>query len=129
MGAWLERHFAWNGRTSRDGYRRWLPLIIAVEIASFWGVAAYGRRGVINVADFGWWGLLLLAIWLPYAICWNLLTARRLRTAGITRRWLLIPVFVQAPIGDSLFTVGTAAIVILIVVAALADDAEPVTIA
>jgi len=128
MGAWLADHFAWNGRTSRDEYRRWLPLIIAAEIASFWGVAEYGRRGAIHVNDFGWWGLIPFTILLAYSVGWTLLTARRLQTAGITRRWLLFPVFVHVPIGDSLFTVGTAMAVFLIVVAALAPDTDTVKI-
>ena len=129
MVTWLTHHFAWNGRTSREEYRRWLPLIVAAQIALFWGVAEYGRRGQIDVGDFGLWGLTLFAIWLLYSVGWVLLTARRLRTAGITRRWLLLPILVQVPIGDSLFTVGTATTVFLIVVAALAPDADTVAVA
>ena len=129
MVTWLTHRFAWNGRTSRDEYRRWLPLIVAAQIAFFWGIGEYGRRGQIDVGDFGLWGLTLFAIWLLYSVGWVLLTARRLRTAGITRRWLLLPILFQVPIGDSLFTVGTAATVFLIVVAALAPDADTVAVA
>lgn len=92
MGAWIERHFAWHGYTSRAEYRHWLLLIIAVDAILFIGLAPFARRGTVHFDDFGWPGILLFAILIAYSIGWLCLTARRLRSANISRAWLIFTV-------------------------------------
>jgi len=127
MVAWLADHFDWNGRTSRDEYRRWLPLITAVEIALLWSLMAFGRNGRLHFEDFGPLGATLLLLGIFYMIGWTLLTARRLRSAGITRRWLLFALFVNIPIAGTFVTASLVITLILIAVAALAPDRDTAT--
>lgn len=124
MLAWLADHFDWKGRTSRDEYRRWLPLILFAEIALIWGIAVFGRMGRLHFEDFGPWGAGLLAIGLLYNVGWTLLTARRLRAAGMTRRWLLFALFINIPIAGSFVTISMIITLILTAVAALAHDRD-----
>ena len=127
MVAWLADHFDWNGRTSRDEYRRWLPLIIAFELALLWSLAAFGRNGRLHFEDFGPWGAALFLLGVLYMIGWTLLTARRRRSAGITRRWLLLALFVNIPIADTFVTISLVVTLILIAVATLAPDRDTIT--
>ncbi len=129
MVAWLADHFDWNGKTSRNEYRRWLPLIIAVEILLIGSLIAFGRNGRLHFEDFGPLGATLLLVGLLYSIGWTLLTARRLRSAGITRRWLLFALFVNIPIAGTFVTVSLVITLILIAVATLAPDRHTVTAA
>jgi len=123
MGAWLERHFAWHGETSRDEYRRWLPLIVAIDVALLSALHKFGFHGTINLSDFGWTGALLFLAGLLYFIGWLLLTARRLRSADVSRAWLIFAIFsINIPVGDFDINVSAAAALLLTAVAALTRD-------
>jgi len=123
MGAWIENHFAWHGVTNRAEYRRWLPLIIIVEMMILAGLLWFGERGTIRLNNFGWPGILLFFAGLIYFIGWLLLTARRLRSAEISRAWLLITVMTCIlPVGDTYINIPAIASVLLTVVAAMARD-------
>jgi hypothetical protein len=100
MKEWLVRNFGWNGFTSRDAYRSWLPLIITTYIAYIISLWVWGDRGQIQFTMTPY-SFAILSVHLPLSIGIVLLTARRFRNAGITRIWLL-PLFlnVNLPIGD-----------------------------
>ena len=123
MGAWIERHFAWRGQTSRDEYRRWLPLILLVDLAIVWAVANWGERGKINLSDFGWTGLAMFGAMLPYALGWIFLTARRLRSADISRSWLVLTIVgINIPVGGVYLNISFIVTLLLTAVGALAPD-------
>lgn len=125
MGAW-EQHFTWHGKTSRNEYRRWLPLIVAVDAALLWALFEFGKRGTLNLSDFGWAGVFLFTVSLPYFIGWVLLTAQRLRSANISRKWLIFAVFtINIPVGDLHINVSLIAALILTAIAATARDHIP----
>lgn len=123
MGAWLRRFFSWDGETSRDEYRRWLPAIVAIEGALLWSLFTFGERGQVNFNQFGWIGTPLFLIGLLYYIGWFLLTARRLRSAEISRGWM-IPAFVaiNLPVAGYHINVSMITALILTAVAAIARD-------
>ena len=100
MGAWFSENFAWSGFTSREQYRRWLPLIILFEIVQTLGLWVWGERGMIRM-PFTPAAIPFLLVFLPLSIGFILLSARRLQSAGITRRWML-PMFLHAnvPLGE-----------------------------
>jgi uncharacterized membrane protein YhaH (DUF805 family) len=123
MGAWIERHFAWHGLTSRAEYRRWLPLIILAEMTLLAGLFWFGERGMIHFDGFGWPGILLFAVALAYSIAWLFLTARRLRAAGISRAWLIFAVMTYIfPIGSIYINGPIIASLLLTAVGAAARD-------
>ena len=127
MGAWFEHHFAWHGYTSRNEYRRWLPLIVAINMALLWAVHQFGARGMINFSDFGWVGTLSFVALLPYFIGWLLLTGRGLRSAGISRSWLIFAVLtINIPVGNFYVNISMIASCLLTAVAALARDQDTV---
>src|SRR3546814_15388015 len=89
MNAWFARHFAWHGYTSRDEYRRWLSLIIPAEILLLAAIWLYGSRGTVHFSSTPL-GLTFFVVGLAYLICLFILTARRFRSAGISRGWLIL---------------------------------------
>ncbi|WP_447929434.1 hypothetical protein [Sphingopyxis fribergensis] len=126
MGARLEQTFAWHGLTNRDEYRRWLPLIVAVDVALLWALYEFGGRGTINLSDFGLTGTALFVASLPYFIGWLFLTARRFRSADISRGWLILAVLtINIPVGDFHVNISMIAAILLTAVAALAPDRDP----
>ena len=127
MGAWLGRHFSWNGKTSRREYRRWLPLILAIDLMMLWSLFAFeDARIVFN--HFGWAGVPLFFFSTIYYVGWFLLTARRLRSADISRAWM-IPAFlaINFPVAGYHVNFTMVAALILTVVGALARDRSAVT--
>jgi len=130
MASWIERHFAWHGLTSRADYRRWLPLIIAVEALLVAGVLRFGQRGAIHFDDFGWQGGLLFAAGMIYSIGWLFLTARRLRAAGISRAWLIFAVGAFTfPVGGAYVNGSIIASLLLTAVGAIARDRKEAALA
>lgn len=128
MSAW-KRHFTRDGKTSRHEYRRWLPLIVAVDAASLWALFAFGTHGRVNLSDFGWAGAFLFVTCLAWFIGWILLTAQRLRSADISRIWLIFAILsINLPVGDIYVNVTMIAVFLLTAVAALAPDRDPVAI-
>lgn len=126
MGAWIDRNFAWKGLTSRDEYRRWLPLILLVDLTLIWALVAWGERGTINLGNFGWAGAAIFMAGLPYFVGWVLLTGRRLRSADISRSWLIPAVLtINIPIGDVHINVSAVAMMLLTVISAVAGDRVP----
>lgn len=122
MGAWLEGHFAWHGETSRDEYRRWLPLVVPVEILLLAGLWFGGRNGTIDfpatVPGIG-----LFAVALTYKIALLFLTARRFRSAGLSRGWLFLPFFTfNVPVGAYVWSAGATIALLTILVGAAAKD-------
>jgi hypothetical protein len=100
MGAWLSKNFAWSGLTSRDGYRRWLPLVILSEVIQTWALWNWGDKGMLRFEGTAADVLLLLLV-IPMWIGFILLSGRRFRSAGITRKWLLpLVMAINIPIGD-----------------------------
>lgn len=125
MGAWLQQRFVWHGLTSRDDYRRWLPLIVPINLAELWAVYEFGARGRINLSDFGLAGVVVFAAFLPFFIGWLFLTARRFRAADLSRGWLAFAVFtINIPLGDFHLNISIFAAFLLTVVAALVPDQD-----
>lgn len=123
MGAWIGHHFAWSGLTSRAEYRRWLPPIIAIEIAMIGGLLWFGERGTIHFDDFGWPGILLFVAAFIYSIGWLFLTARRLRSAEISRAWLIFTIGASIlPVGHTYVNMSVIASLLLTAVGAMARD-------
>jgi uncharacterized membrane protein YhaH (DUF805 family) len=126
MGAWIERHYSWTGLTSRDEYRRWLPLILAVAALLLWLQFEFGTGDHLDVGQFGWAGVPLFLIALIYCIGWFFLTARRLRSADISRGWLFFALLrIDLSVGGYHINSATIAGLLLIAVAALAPDHDP----
>ncbi|MGH6631854.1 hypothetical protein [Sphingopyxis sp.] len=122
MGAWLERHFSWHGETSRDEYRRWLPLVIPVEILLLAGLWFYGHNGTIHFPST-LSGVSLLAVGFAYRIALFFLTARRFRSAGLSRGWLFIPFFtINIPVGSHFWSVGATITLLTILAGATVED-------
>jgi uncharacterized membrane protein YhaH (DUF805 family) len=122
MGAWLEGHFAWYGYTSRDGYRRWLPLVIPVEILLLAGLWFYGHGGTIHFPST-LPGLSLFAVGLAYRIALTFLTARRFRSAGLSRGWLFLGLFtINIHVGGYFWNVGATIALLTIFVGATVRD-------
>ena len=122
MGRWLEQHFAWHGYTSRDEFRRWLPLIVPVEALLLAGLWFYGRNGTIHfpstIAGISFFGA-----GLAYRIALLFLTARRFRSAGLSRGWLFLPFFtINLPVGGYFWSVGTTITLLSIFTGATVDD-------
>lgn len=123
MGAWIGHHFAWSGLTSRTEYCRWLPLMIVVEIMMLGGLLRFGERGTIHVDDFGWPASLLFLAAFVYSIGWLFLTARRLRSANISRAWLIFTVLgLTFHIGDTYVSGSAVASLLLTGVGATVRD-------
>jgi hypothetical protein len=93
MGAWFSNNFAWSGFTSRQEYRRWLPLIILFEAAQVLALWIWGARGAVKLS-LSPATVVLLLVFLTLCIGFILLTARRFQSAGLTRKWL-IPMFLS----------------------------------
>jgi uncharacterized membrane protein YhaH (DUF805 family) len=126
MGAWIERHYTWTGLASRQEYRRWLPLILAVDVLLLWLQFEFGTGGHIDLERFGWAGASLFLISLIYYIGWFFLTARRLRAANISRAWLVFAFFtINVPVGSYHINFTLIAALLLTAVAALAPDHDP----
>lgn len=128
MGAWLGRYFSWNGKTSRREYRRWLPLILAIDLMMLCSLFAFDDAR-IDSGHFGWAGAPLFffsAIYIYY-VGWFLLTARRLRSADISRAWM-IPAFlaINFPVAGYYVNFTMVAALILTAVSALAPDRSAV---
>ncbi len=126
MGAWIERHYTWTGLASRDEYRRWLPLILAIDALLLWFQFEFGTGGHTDLGQFGWAGVPLFLIGLIYYIGWFFLTARRLRSADISRAWLLFAFFaINVPVGGYYINFTLIAALLLTAVAALVPDHDP----
>jgi hypothetical protein len=107
MGTWISRNFSWSGLTSRDEYRRWLPLIIVVSAVQIWSLLIWGNRGMIRIAP----SLAVFPLFAFGALIWIgfiLLSARRFRAAGVSRKWLLPLVFtINFSIGNYFLNLAT----------------------
>lgn len=126
MGAWIERHYAWTGLTSRDEYRRWLPLIISVDALLLWFQFEFGTDRRIDFGQFGWFAAPLFLVSIAYYIGWFLLTARRLRSADISRAWLLFAFFtINFSVGEYRVNFTFISALLLTAVGALASDRDP----
>lgn len=126
MGAWIERQYNWAGLASRHEYRRWLPPILAADVLLLWVQFRFGTAGYVDIGQFGWIGASLFLIGLAYYIGWFCLTARRLRSAGISRAWLLFALLtISLPVGGYHINSTLIAAFLLTVVAALAPDDDP----
>jgi uncharacterized membrane protein YhaH (DUF805 family) len=100
MGVWISNNFSWHGLTRRDEYRRWLPIILIVEFIAVWALWVWGDKGTVRFPASPT-GFLLFLMVLPISIGFILLCARRFRSAGISRKWLLpLLLNVNIPIGD-----------------------------
>lgn len=127
MGTQLYPNFAWHGETSRHEYRRWLPLIVAVDLVLLWATYKFAEHGTVNMGKFGWIGILLFLIGMIYYLGWFFLTARRLRAARIYRAWLIFAFLaINLPIGDFYINFTMIAAILLTAVAAMAPDHDPV---
>jgi len=122
MGGRLEQHFAWHGYTSRDEFRRWLPLVIPVEALLLAALWFYGRNGTIHFPSTIA-GISLFTAGLAYRIALLFLTARRFRSAGLSRGWLFLPFLaINLPVGGYFWSVGTTITLLTIFAGATADD-------
>ena len=130
MGTWPEQHFAWHGYTIRDEYRRWLPLVIPVEILLLAGLWFYGHNGTIHFPST-LPGVSVFAVGLAYRIALLFLTALRFRSAGLSRGWLFLPFCtINIPVGGYFWSVG-ATITLLTILAGttvedLREEEEPI---
>ena len=98
---WLVINFRWNGFTSRDEYRRWLPLIITVFLFDIWTLWIWGVRGMIRL-DLSALSFFVFLVELLFWIGFVLLSARRFRSAGITRKWLFpLMMTINIPFGGA----------------------------
>jgi uncharacterized membrane protein YhaH (DUF805 family) len=88
MRSWLSTNFDWTGYTSRDEYRRWLPLFFGIELAGILAVWRWGIGGTIHFPPT-LSGLLYFVAGLPIWISFVLLSMRRFHSAGLSRKWLL----------------------------------------
>jgi uncharacterized membrane protein YhaH (DUF805 family) len=122
MGAWLSNNFSWSGFTSRQEYRRWLPLIIVFEVAQILALWVWGVRGAIRLSATPT-AIIASLVFLALSIGFVLLTARRFQSAGITRKWML-PMFliVNIPFGGYYLNCAMLWVFGLIAVAALQPD-------
>jgi len=69
------------------------------------------------------WGLALFAIGLVYMIGLFVLTARRFRSAGLSRKWLLLTVLTAVvPIGSFYWNIPATAMLLAIFVGSVAGD-------
>lgn len=126
MGGWVKQNFAWHGETSRDEYRRWVPLIVAADLALLLAGYKFARHGTINFGDFGLVGVPLFIAAILYFVGWLFLTARRLRSSGISRAWLIFACLtINVPIGDFRINVTMIAALLLTAIGALVRDLEP----
>jgi uncharacterized membrane protein YhaH (DUF805 family) len=125
MGVWVKQNFAWHGETRRDEYRRWVPLIVAADLVLLWAAYKFSRNGTINFGDFGLVGVPLFMAAILYFAGWLFLTARRLRSAGISRAWLIFACLtINLPIGGFHINVTMIAALLLTAVGASARDLE-----
>src|SRR3546814_19612791 len=119
MNAWFARHFAWHGYTSRDEYRRWLSLIIPAEILLLAAIWLYGSRGTVHFSSTPL-GLTFFVVGLAYLIGLFILTARRFRSAGISRGWFILTVLaIVLPIGPYYWNVSATALLLALFAPAL----------
>ncbi|WP_447760290.1 DUF805 domain-containing protein [Sphingopyxis panaciterrae] len=126
MGSWLDRNFAWHGETGRDEYRRWLPLVVVVDLALLWATYEFAERGTVDMGSFGWIGAPLFLIAMLYYFGWLCLTARRLRAAKISRAWLIFAFLtINLPVGGFYINFTMIAAILLTAVAAVAPDRDP----
>ncbi|AJA07547.1 hypothetical protein SKP52_03090 [Sphingopyxis fribergensis] len=126
MGTWIERQYNWIGLANRDEYRRWLPLILAVDAFVLWLQFEFGTDLHIDFGQFGWVGVPLFFAFIVYYAGWFFLTARRLRSADISRAWLLFALFrINLPVGDYSVNFTFIAALLLTAVGALAPDHDP----
>lgn len=126
MGAWIERHYTWTGLASRDEYRRWLPLILGIDALLLWLQFEFGSGAHIDLGQFGWAGVPIFLTGLGYYIGWFFLTARRLRSADISRAWLLFAFLtINVPVGGYHINFTVIAALFLTAVAALVPDRDP----
>ncbi|MGV1684193.1 DUF805 domain-containing protein [Sphingopyxis sp. NJF-3] len=122
MSAWFARHFAWHGYTSRAEYYRWLAVIVPAEILLLAAIWQHGSRGTIHFPSTAS-GLTLFVVCLAYFIGLLILTARRFRSAGISRGWLVPTLLaIVIPIGPYYWNVSATVMLLAICVAAVAAD-------
>lgn len=77
------------------------------------------------MGDFGLVGAILFILFLAYSIGWLLLTARRLRSADISRSWLIFAILsINLPVGNIHVNITQIATLLLTAVAALARDRD-----
>jgi uncharacterized membrane protein YhaH (DUF805 family) len=129
MGAGTTQIFSCNGYLSRDEYRRWLPLIIAFQLALFLFWFRYAVHGSVNMTDFGIIGLAAFLAGLVCFIGWLTITSKRLRAADISRGWLILAVLViNLPIGGVYINFSMIAAFLLTIIAAVARDRMTATV-
>lgn len=124
MATERQHSYPWRGHIDRAEYRRWLLLIIPVELSLLVALALYGERGMIRL-DFSSltelaFGLFCIATQLLVLI----LTARRFRSADLSGGWLVMTLFiVNIPVGAYYWNVSVTIMLIAITLGALAPDA------
>ena len=122
MGA-AARHFSWYGYASRAEYRRWLWAIIPIELAILLALASYGRNGTIpfplSIA-----GVASFLLCLTYCLWLLFLTARRFRSAGCSRGWLIAAAIFRfnLPVGPHYWNVSVTIMLLAIFVGATVPD-------
>ena len=94
-------------------------------------VGAYVRFFLYGSIDLGpakWVGATLLIGGIVSYIAWFMMTARRLRSAGISRAWM-VPAFlsINLPIGGVTINFSLIAALVLAAVAAMANDRAVMT--
>ena len=113
MGA-LARHFSWHGRTSRAEYRRWLWAIIPIETVILVMTSLYGENGTIHFPTSPV-GLVLFVLCFAFVISVLLITARRFRSAGLSRGWLVPTIFsINIPVGAYYWNVSATVMLLAI---------------
>jgi uncharacterized membrane protein YhaH (DUF805 family) len=122
MGGWLARRLDGFGYTSRDEYRRWLALIIPTQILLLAAIWLYGRGGIIHFSPTPW-SLILFVVGLAYMIGLFILTARRFRSAGLSRGWLLLTILTASvPIGPFYWNISVTVMLLAIFVGSMVAD-------
>src|SRR3546814_437433 len=122
MYAWFARHVSWHGYTILDEFRRCLSFIIPAEILLLAAILLYGSRGTVHFSSTPL-GLTFFVVGLAYLIGLFILTARRFRSAGISRGWLILTVLaIVIPIGPYYWNVSATAMLLAICAAAVTAD-------
>ncbi|MBJ7440039.1 MAG: hypothetical protein JHD35_13560 [Sphingopyxis sp.] len=122
MSEWLARNVSWHGETSRAEYRRWLIIIIPAELFLLTAIWIYGRRGMVifPVSWAGFAAFVPCALYVAGLLC---LTARRFRSAGLSRGWLLLPFFnINLSVGSYYWNLSATIMLLIIFVAATVSD-------
>jgi uncharacterized membrane protein YhaH (DUF805 family) len=126
MSDWLQDNLHWSGRTSRTKFRQWLLLIIAFEILMTWMVWEYGKNGRVNTLQFQY-GLALFLLFSALTFAQISFEARRLKTAGFSRKWLILALFAPSlPLGETHLNLAMAVNWVIIAVCTLAPDVPEV---